>query len=381
MKVLLTALITAFSLAWAYPFEIYEKSRPAVEGAQVFVIDPFYEGRLDDFFREIKRAGSDTVFLRVFHNKGDRVHLGGENPCPEGGVYFASETACVTADILDSASKSAEKHGVKLFAWMATRSLSFLKTEDNLSLSFTPDGGKSGGYGANIFNPAVRSALLALFTELAEYEIDGILLQDDFIMKYAEGADPFACKEFSEKTGMACTAEEFFYPSATSAFGKRKTAYDRWNRWKADELAKLFLEIRRACRLINPKLLWAVNIYYETPVYADKGLLWYSHDMTKLVASGADYLAIMAYHEQISREMRLGERATLDYLKNMALSSIGKAGSGQIIFKVQVRRFDSERSPIEADEINSVRSALRSGGGTNFIRLPVNSPRDISGGQ
>jgi biofilm PGA synthesis lipoprotein PgaB len=373
-------ILFCFFFSWkAAGFEIYNKSRPSVEGAQIFVLDPIYEGRLEDFFRELKEKKTkgatevDAVFLRVFHNKGDRVHLGGRDSCPEGGVYFATNNACVVEDILAECVKYAKKYDIKLFAWMATRSLSFLKTPDNMSLSFAPNGDKVAGYGANIFKPEVRSALLSLFSQLAEYDIDGILIQDDFIIKYAEGADRFACAEFSRKTGIACRRDEFFYPS-NGALGKRKEAYDSWNRWKAEALSELFLEIRRKVRLINPKLLWAVNIYYETPVFADKGLLWYSHDMDSFLLAGADYLAVMAYHEQIAQEMKFGEAGTLNYLKDLAAAAVKVAGTERSIFKVQVRRFDTLRTPIDAKTVNAVRKAIITGGGTNFIKLPVNAP-------
>ncbi|MDR2105213.1 MAG: family 10 glycosylhydrolase [Deferribacteraceae bacterium] len=374
---LYTIAVLAFLSSTCSPFEIYEKHRPSVAGVQIFVIDHSYRGRLDEFFYEIKQLGVDAVFLRVFQNRGDRVHFGLTNLCPEGGVYFASKNACVEADILKEAVQSAKKNGVKLFAWMATRSLSFLKGEDNISLSFSPDNKRSLGYGANIFKPDVRAALLSLFAELAEYQIDGILLQDDFIIKYAEGADCFACTEFTQKTGVACDAEEFFYPTRSSTFGRRKAAYDRWNLWKAEELSRLFSEIRASARLINPTLLWAVNIYYETPIYKDKGLLWYSHYISKFMDAGEDYIAVMAYHVQIAQEMKLEERELLEFLKNLAFSSVRAVGAEQAIFKVQVRRFNNANSPIDKLQTDSVQKALMNGGGENFIKLPINSPKDL----
>ncbi len=180
-----------------------------INGAQVFVLDEKYKGNLDLFFKEVKSKGINTVFFRVFHNSKDRSHLNMPVTC-ESGVYFETKYACSINTLLKDMVNYAHKNNIKLYAWMATRSLSFLKTADNMSMSLSAEGSDVTGYGANIFKKEVRDTLLNLFEDLAKYDIDGILFQDDFIIKYTEGSDKYAAALFKEETGIEVKKENFF---------------------------------------------------------------------------------------------------------------------------------------------------------------------------
>ena len=382
MRLLILLVLTLFLSANAYAVKIVEKQQSPVYGAQLFVLDAAYKNDLNRFFMEIKKQGADTVYLRVFHNAQDRVHLGLANPCPGGGVYFESNNACVVANLLGNAVAAGHANGVKVHAWMATRSLSFLKGDAMLSRSFSPNGGTVAGYGANIFNPTVRKTIKNLFLELAASGADGILVQDDFIIKYNEGADATACAAFIKETGIACTADTFFAitkdKNGNSVFGKRTDAYQKWIKWKSEKLRDFLYEIRSEARLINPRLKWAVNIYYETPVFPDKGLAWYAQDMNMLRSAGVDYFAIMMYQEQIMKEMRLTKGKFLDFAETLAKSSIsaGETPSGAV-FKIQVRLFDRNRTAVNEIDLKLLCNRLKRAGGVSFIQLPVGRPGDI----
>jgi len=71
---------------------------------------------------------------------------------------------------------------------MATRSLSALKDIYGVDETFVVNGTKRNGYGINLFNEKVFSDIEQLFKDLLQYDIDGILIQDDFILKYDESA-------------------------------------------------------------------------------------------------------------------------------------------------------------------------------------------------
>ena len=180
-----------------------------INGAQVFVLDEKYKDNIDLFFKEAKSKGINTVFFRVFHNSKDRSHLNMPVTC-ESGVYFETKYACTVNNLLKDMVDYAHKNNIKLYAWMATRSLSFLKTAENMSMSLSAEGKDVTGYGANIFKKDVRDTLLNLFEDLAKYEIDGILFQDDFIIKYTEGSDKYAAALFKEETGIDVKKENFF---------------------------------------------------------------------------------------------------------------------------------------------------------------------------
>lgn len=376
MKALLFALILMLP-ALAPAAELYTRAYPPVNGVQVFVLSPDYVSDPGVFFKELKSKGIDTVFFRVFHNSADRMHMGLENPCHDGGVYFATPYACTVADLLPEMIAYARENGIKIYAWMATRSLTFLKTPENLSESFDANArGNVPGYGANIFTPHVRDTLKGLFNSLAEYDLDGVLVQDDFVIKYSEGADRAACEKFTKDTGIECSLNTFF----TEQNGRLIPVQDKhriWSEWKAAELENLLRELRHGARLRNPDLMWAVNIYYETPIYPDRGLAWYAHDIDGLINAGADYLAVMAYHEQISSELRLTRDEMLAFMQNLASATLSHVQPSRAVFKLQVRLFDKNRTQVRDTDIKLVRLRIKRSGGESFVQLPVNNAEDI----
>ncbi len=275
-----------------------------INGAQVFVLDEKYKDNIDLFFKEAKSKGINTVFFRVFHNSKDRSHLNMPVTC-ESGVYFETKYACTVNNLLKDMVDYAHKNNIKLYAWMATRSLSFLKTAENMSMSLSAEGKDVTGYGANIFKKDVRDTLLNLFEDLAKYEIDGILFQDDFIIKYTEGSDKYAAALFKEETGIDVKKENFFKSikeyNGRKVFSEYKDEFYVWAEWKSSQLALLFKELKEKAKTVNPKIKFAANVYYETPVDEAAAMAWYSQKLSTLKSAGADYFAVMGYFEQMSR--------------------------------------------------------------------------------
>ena len=92
---------------------------------------------------------------------------------------------------------------------MATRSLSFLKTAENMSMSLSAEGKDVTGYGANIFKKDVRDTLLNLFEDLAKYEIDGIpgilcfkIYTTFTCYRHIQMASVFAVMKYSKKNSI-----------------------------------------------------------------------------------------------------------------------------------------------------------------------------------
>jgi biofilm PGA synthesis lipoprotein PgaB len=364
----------------AQAVQLVGKTHEPLSGVQIFVLAPEYAKNFDKFFFDMKSKGVNTVFFRVFHNASDRVHTYADNPCPQGGVYFASGTACVVDDLLSEAVAVGKRHGVSVYAWMATRSLSFLKTPQLMAKSFTPTG-VVDGYGANIFEPRVRNTLKQLMKEIARTGVDGILVQDDFIMKYTECADPLACRRFTDDTKLACDARAFFdmrrEADGSERFGRATATGELWYRWKSDQLQALFREMRNETRVINPAMKWALNVYYETPVYPEQGLAWYAQDLKGLWAAGADYIAVMVYQEQIMNEKNLNRSQFLDFISELSAASLGSVDSdSRVIFKVQATEFGTGRT-VNLQELNLLCNRLTREGALSIVQLPIYSGRDI----
>ena len=354
----------------------------AVNAAQVFVLDEIYKNNVGAFFKEAKAKGVDTVFFRVFHNSGDRAHFGISPQC-KSGVYFKTDALCTVNDILAPVAKAAHLHGIKIYAWMATRSLTELKSSDNLSLAFSADGNVVSGYGANIFKQDVRSKLITLFKDLASYDIDGILFQDDFIIKYTEGADDEAKSLFLADTGLVAAPETFFKGTkeynGKKVFSGFKDEFYIWANWKARHMSNLFRELKVAAKSVNPSLSFAANIYYETPLYPEQGLAWYSQKIPYLLDAGADYLAVMGYHEQIGKELNRNLPDSAAFVGNIA-SYGAKAvdgNSARVIMKLQTSSFFKSGEPVSLKDFNAVCDAVRKTKGISVAVVPVFTSKNI----
>ena len=351
-----------------------------INGAQVFVLDEKYKGNLDLFFKEVKSKGINTVFFRVFHNSKDRSHFNMPVPC-ESGVYFKTDYACTVNDLLKDMVDYAHKNNIKLYAWMATRSLSFLKTEDNMSMSLSADGEDIKGYGANIFKKNVRETLINLFKDLAEYNIDGILFQDDFIIKYTEGSDKYAAALFKEETGIDVKKENFFKNikeyNGRKVFSEYTDNFYVWAEWKNSQLALLFKELKESAKTVSPKIKFAANVYYETPIDEAAAISWYSQRLSTLKQSGADYFAVMGYSEQISSEQKLDRVSTASLIGRIAEKAVQQAGNEKaVIMKLQTRSFNG-KGMLDYEDFKLVCRQIKMAGNVSTAVVPVFSSDDI----
>ena len=62
----------------------------------------------------------------------------------------------------------------------------------------------------NIFHPTVKARLFDAFRDLAAYDIDGILFQDDLVLRTGEGFSPEAIAAYMEDGGVSSAPEQFF---------------------------------------------------------------------------------------------------------------------------------------------------------------------------
>ncbi|MCD8554808.1 poly-beta-1,6-N-acetyl-D-glucosamine N-deacetylase PgaB [Seleniivibrio sp.] len=371
---IMTALLFSAGLSFS------SEQNPKINGVQVFVLDKAYDGNLDVFFSGLKAKGYDTVFLRVFHNGSDRYHFNDENTDCKSGVYFKTYKACVVRDVLGEAVVSARRNGLKIYAWMATRSLTFLKTPEYIEKSFAV-AGVVDGYGASIFDSVVRETLKGLFADLAKYDIDGVLFQDDFIMRYSEGASDEAVKMYESETCNKLTYDTLFGCQndykITKVSGACAETFLPWVRWKNGKLMDFFGELRDSAKAVDPDIKFAANVYYETPIDRAKGLSWYSQSIQSMLAAGFDYLAVMGYHDQIAAEMRKDTDEAVDVLYEMAENLVAATDDeSRIILKLQITSFDKTRK-VDEGQIKMLCRMTSDYPSISRVLVPVNSLEDV----
>src|SRR4030043_1269231 len=169
--------------------------------AQVFYFDGKNLEEVEKRVKELKNAGVDTIILRVFQNKGDRIYKF-IKARHEEGVYFKTEYAPVVDDILGKVAEIAHRNGLDIFAWMNTRYATYgIEGHPEYQCkSYNFETKKMElAKGVNLFHPAVLKRLEGLFHDLGRYPIDGILFQDDLILKHNEDFSIEAKKAFPKK--------------------------------------------------------------------------------------------------------------------------------------------------------------------------------------
>ncbi|MDK2792810.1 MAG: poly-beta,6-N-acetyl-D-glucosamine N-deacetylase [Deferribacteres bacterium] len=342
----------------SFAITIIDNTVYKINGVQIFNFDKKYRYQLDDYFKTLKSHNVNAVFLRVFQNNSDRVHFNEVSNC-DSGVYFKSEVTCTVFDLLDLIIPYAKKYDIKVFAWMATRSLSFLKEKYGYEIEIR-DKKMQNGYGVNIFKKGARDSLITLFKELASYDIDGILIQDDFILRMGEGISGLSSYRYSVDYGKLPSVDD----------------YD-WFKWKVKNLSDFLNELRYETRKVNPKIKFAVNIYYETPLDASKGLKWYSQTIERYKELGFSYFAVMGYHEQIMNELNLNFNESLEVLNKMLNNLLSSVSADNILMKIQVRKFNSDKSLINSKEVNSICTLIKNYK-TGIVLVPFESLSDLN---
>ncbi len=278
---------------------------PPLIGAQISVLTPDSPAACAAYFRSLKKLGYNTIIFRVFHNRGDRFHgLVDETTrkLKAEGVYFKTSEVPVIADILTPVCEFAHQSGLKIFAWMNTLKADYSHQLKHKVLTCNQKTGKIEPE-KNLLEPTAAeniNFLLALFSDLAAHPIDGILLQDDLMLRHNQG---FAI--INHQVTPAPDRLYNFDPNHPGRIKSYKPEFKLWRQNQAVGLQTLANRIFAAGRKLKPKLLCAQNIHYEVFYKASWGRDWFAWTQTALRNSTADYLMVMTYQERIRKELEL----------------------------------------------------------------------------
>jgi len=292
-----------------FPNEKKTKRRICVQAS-------YFEGKtleeIEKRMKELKNAGVNTVILRVFQNKGDRVYPFASSRHEEG-VYFKTDYAPVVDDLLGKWAEIVHRNGLEIFAWMTTRYANYglegfpeyRCTKYNFETKKMET-----GKGFNLFHPEVLKRLENLFRELGRAPIDGILFQDDLILRHDEDFSPEANKAFLKEFGYLPDPELFYVDPYKSGSGKYyvKGYTDRfwvWANWKNRWLMNVAKRLMEASRESNPNLQFAINLYFEAVLNDLNGVAWFSQSLSGALRNNFDYYAVMAYHRQAMKDRNI----------------------------------------------------------------------------
>jgi len=328
--------------------ERLKKSLPEVKRTKrrICVQVSYFEGKtleeVEKRVKELKNAGVNTIILRVFQNKGDRVYQF-VTPRHEEGVYFKTENAPVVDDILGKVAEMVHRNGLEIFAWMTTRYVHY-GVEDSPELrcvSYNFEKKKmETARGLNLFRPDLLRRLEGLFRDLGRCPIDGILFQDDLILKQNEDFSTEANQAFLKEFGYLPHPDLFYVDPYQSGSGKYyvKAYTDRfwiWANWKNRWLMRVAKRLMEAARESNPNLQFAINLYFEAVLSESNGMAWFSQTLPGALKNNFDYYAVMAYHRQAMKDRNIGEREAIALMAEAAHKAVKVVGDpSRVLMKV-----------------------------------------------
>jgi tetratricopeptide (TPR) repeat protein len=308
----------------------------------------YFEGKtleeVEKRVKELKNAGVNTMIVRVFQNKGDRMYpfVTGHH---EEGVYFKTEYAPIVDDVLGKLAEIVHRNGLEIFAWMTTRYANYgvEGSPEYRCVKYNFETKKmERTRGFNLFHPDVLKRLENLFRDLGRTPIDGILFQDDLILKHDEDFSPEANKAFLKEFGYLPDPELFYIDPYKSDAGKYyvKGYTDRfwtWANWKNRWLMNVARRLMEASRESNPNLQFAINLYFETVLNDLNGVAWFSQTLSGALKNRFDYYAVMAYHRQAMKNRNIETGEAIGLMAEVAQKAVEGVGDpSKVMMKVWI---------------------------------------------
>ncbi|MCK5679532.1 hypothetical protein KAI46_01820 [bacterium] len=324
--------------------DAYASWRPLI-GAQISVLEGQKLKECEAYFRELKELGYNTIILRVFHNRGDRFHGLVENEThnlKSEGVYFTTQKVPVIANILSPLCTCAHRSGLKVIAWMNTLKADYNHSLKKRVLTYNEKLGKIEADGTLLEpdNQDNIAFLVHLFQDLATHPIDGILLQDDLILRHNQGF-----KIVNREVSPAPDDLYRFTGKNHSKIKSYKPAFKRWRQQQALTYQALANKIFSTCRQLRPNLICAQNIHYELLYKEEWSRDWFACTKEALNTSQADYFMVMAYQERIQRELELNPNE-LTTAMNKIFDNAQQWQKNKLIFKFET---SPQTNPNESD--------------------------------
>jgi biofilm PGA synthesis lipoprotein PgaB len=334
-----------------------------IQASQIFYTPSKNYEELEEEFRKMKLQGINTVILRVFGNKGDRIH-GIANPKSDSGVYYFTTHAPVIDDILGKVTQIAHSHGIKIFAWMTTRRAIYGVSDDMLDKEFSLSQGEEVSIPKlDLFNSKSVRHLENLYSDLAKYPIDGVLFQDDFIIKQMEGLGTSAKLEFLLDFKKLLDPKSMYSELTLKPDGRvERIQYTdefwEWSKWKNEKLHEVARKLIHVLKTKNPDIKTSLNVTYEIFRKPENALAWQSHD-TQLTKE-FDYVAVMAYQRQMADELGIDKSEVIKLIEEVSKRSIREIGDPKkVIMKIQTLNWEN-REPVPKEEITDTYQAINS---------------------
>lgn len=340
---------------------------------------PIFEGHtyqeVEEEIKVLQEKGYNTLILRVFHNMGDRPYPFVSNP-KLSGVYFKTAHAPVIEDILGKITEIAHKQGLKIFAWMTTRHADYgVEGEESLRCKAYYFRLRSIGNcrGLDLFNEEAVAHLERIYQDLSAYPIDGILFQDDLVLRHNEGFGEAAQRLYFKEYGKVFTPDGLYADAYPLANGKVRVRYDKdfweWSSWKNKRLLRVAKRLMNVVKKNNPDVKFAINLMYESISNPRGALAWLSQSLDEALRADFDLYAFMVYHRQIQDELDMSYSDVIKFVTMMTKEAKKKIHPDKVIMKIQIVDWNTS-AVLPPEEIDDVLEGILKEGEINIALVP-----------
>ncbi len=361
------------------PSTIIERARPRpdlLRAAQVMYFDGDTTQDIARELDQLKLGNINAIIVRVFHNQYDTVYRHVEVAKGEdvgAGVYFKTGYAPVIADILGDIATMAHQRDISVFAWMTTRYANYgIEEREDLACK---------GYdletdmvmrckGLDLFNERNVERLEGLFRDIAAYDVDGILFQDDLVLRHTEGYGDVASVSYMAETGRRLDPALMYIKRAPGKGVGYTEEFWRWARWKNKKLLAVADRLKRVSAQENPRLKFAINFMYESVTNPGGSLAWLSQDLEKAKDVGFDYYSIMAYHRQIGEELDLDVAGASELIEGLVHDAVEIIGDPKkVLIKLQTVDWHTGKR-LPEDEVVTLLKSVSAASGVSLAVVP-----------
>ena len=339
-----------------------EYTHEKIFGAQYDPSD-IYNTDVSTLIHQLKEAGVNTLIFRVFDYEYE--------PLSDCGVYFETDHAPVKKDLLKEVVEKAHKENIHVFAWMTTLDCPWILA-DHPEWGVVAYDWDQNEYITNAswwlrispYNRGHWEYLKKLYTDLAQYDIEGVVFQDDLYLTDDEDFSSFAKEAYKREFGKPLLIENLY-----DEYGSPTPEGEKWIDWKCETLMKMCEEIIDSVHTVNPDCKFLIDLYYDGVYQPENCRLWYSQDAELAIQSGFDYLYVMSYHYFVAGELGLTIEEAIDLLAEMTTIGMDLVGPDRLIMKVQVYDWFTDK-PVEDWEIERAYTVLVGAGCLHIAYTP-----------
>jgi hypothetical protein len=248
------------------------------------------EAGLESWLKNLAASGVTMVILEGAMGKG---------------VTFQTMLAPVTQDMFQRLVPAAHRHHILVFGAVALDRMDWLSSDlgwhdarydsRRRQIEVSPY--------LDLFNPAVQEYLTGLLTDLAQTEVDGILMRT-VAGSNGETFSRFAVQEFQREFQTPLEPAKLFARGldGRAPGGQARAAVEptpefwRWVGWKARMRIKLVEKLMQGLRRMSPGLQVAIELHQESITEPIKALVDYGEDVLEAKRNSADYFVLRVLH-------------------------------------------------------------------------------------